>query len=439
MASQRDTGEYRYPSWGVTFALVGISTVLFYGLFSKDHGRGNPGAFPSQQQDAGLLRRLQERSSSSKALQELQEGHMTSLPEGKLHVVVTGGAGYIGSHAALRLLEQGYFVTVIDNLSRGNAGAVAALRKAAAEIAATKGPAGLPLRFVHTDLGDRSGVRAALRRGPTVPDLVIHFAAVAYVGESVSEPLLYYRNISMNTAMLLEEMTAARVRSIVFSSTCATYGNPSQLPVTEETPTNPMSPYGSAKLWAEHVLKDWAVAHPEVRVGILRYFNVYGCDPEGRVGEWPNPKLQQKHGRITNACLDAAAGVVPEVRVFGTGHPTPDGTAIRDYIHVTDLVDAHIAVSEKLANPPVLYNVGTGTGVSVRALIAACRRVTSTNFKVSEHAARPGDSPKIYADNSKIVRELGWRPRFTRIEEGLGHCWQWRRKTNHSGFDRHRA
>ena len=183
------------------------------------------------------------------------------------------------------------------------------------------------------------------------------------------------------------------------------------------------------------MIRQYAAANPKFKVGILRYFNVYGCDPDGRLGEWPRPALQQKHGRISNACLDAAAGTVEKVKILGTKHPTRDGTCIRDFIHVSDLVDAHIAVTNHLANPPVLYNVGTGQGVSVRELVTQCKVATGVNFTVEEIATgRPGDSPEIWADNTKIRTELGWSPKYTNIYDGLSHCWKWRAKKLQKGY-----
>eukprot|EP01062_Namystynia_karyoxenos_P031980 TRINITY_DN23653_c0_g1_i1.p1 TRINITY_DN23653_c0_g1~~TRINITY_DN23653_c0_g1_i1.p1 ORF type:complete len:492 (+),score=91.75 TRINITY_DN23653_c0_g1_i1:85-1476(+) len=341
-------------------------------------------------------------------------------PPKRMHVVLTGGAGYIGSHTAMRLLEQGHRVTVLDNLSRGNAGAVDALRAVAQS-------SGADLRFVRGDVGDRGALREALHGGSGVPDLVIHFAAIAYVGESVSFPLHYWHNITVNTVILTEELVAARVPRLVFSSTCAVYGNPAHLPVTENTPARPMSPYGAAKLVAERIIVDTAHSNPALHVGVLRYFNVYGCDPTGRLGEWPRPALQQQFGRITNACLDAAQGTVPSMRVFGTMHPTRDGTCVRDFIHVMDLVDAHLALVPHVSRPPRLYNVGTGRGVSVRELLSACREVTGVKFKVIESKEpRAGDMAAVWADPQLIKQELGWRPRYTDVHDGLRHCWRWR-------------
>eukprot|EP01065_Artemidia_motanka_P048428 TRINITY_DN7791_c1_g1_i1.p1 TRINITY_DN7791_c1_g1~~TRINITY_DN7791_c1_g1_i1.p1 ORF type:complete len:441 (+),score=118.48 TRINITY_DN7791_c1_g1_i1:107-1429(+) len=341
------------------------------------------------------------------------------LPD-KMHVVLTGGAGYIGSHTAMRLLETGHSVTIVDDLSRGNAGAVRVLQREAAKVEGT-------VRFVQGDIGDKNVVRSALQGGRPA-DLVIHFAAIAYVGESVSKPLKYYKNITSNTVALMEELVAAKVPRLVFSSTCAVYGNPESLPVTEMTPPRPMSPYGAAKLVAERVIIDTVRSTPDLKVGILRYFNVYGCDPGGRIGEWPRPRLQQRFGRITNACLDAAQGTIPSLRVLGTTHKTKDGTCIRDFIHVMDLVEAHLALAPKVSRPPRLYNVGTGQGVSVKELVSACRDVTGVRFPVvEEREPRAGDMAAVWADPALVKRELGWRPRYVNIRDGLSHCWRWRR------------
>jgi UDP-arabinose 4-epimerase len=331
------------------------------------------------------------------------------------HVLVTGGAGFIGSHATMRLFDEGWAVTIIDNFSRGNPGAVDVLREMA--------PHG-KLRVVDGDLG----VPAELRKGFTEypVDLVIHFAAIAYVGESVSDPLRYYHNITSNTVLLLETMKKFGVNKLVYSSTCATYGNPEVLPITEKTPTNPINPYGKAKLYAEMAIRDFTAVNKDFDAAILRYFNVFGSDPEGRLGEYPRPDLRH-HGRISGACFDAALGLIPELVVMGTDFPTKDGTCVRDFIHVTDLVDAHIAVITHVANPPVLYNVGTGQGVSVREFTEACKRVTGAKIRIREQKeSRPGDYAEVYADVSKIKNELGWSAKFTNLEESMGHAWRWR-------------
>ena len=336
------------------------------------------------------------------------------------HVLVTGGAGFIGSHATMRLLEDGYAVTIIDNYSRGNEGAVEVLKNMA--------PRG-KLRVVRGDLGIRDDVERAFAKHPV--DAVIHFAAIAFVGESVAFPLQYYHNVTVNTVTLLETMQKFGVNKLVYSSTCATYGNPKKLPITEKTPTNPINPYGKSKLYAEVAIRDFAHANPGFNAAILRYFNVFGADPEGRLGEYPRPALRA-HGRISTACFDAAQGFIPELKVMGTEFPTRDGTCIRDFIHVTDLVDAHLAVIGHVANPPVLYNVGTGKGVSVREFTEACKRVTGVPIAVREEAKpRPGDYAEVFADVTKIRNDLGWTARYTDLEESLGHAWQWRKAHKH--------
>lgn len=343
------------------------------------------------------------------------------IDDGRKHILVTGGAGFIGSHAALRLLEEGRRVTIIDNLSRGNLGAIRVLEKTASS-------RGVPLTFVNADLGDRDAVASAFARSGTEIDAVIHFAAVAYVGESVSDPIMYYKNITVNTVLLLDVMREYGVHNLVYSSTCATYGNPAELPITEETPTLPINPYGKAKLAAEDVIRDFAVANPGFKSTILRYFNVYGSDPAGRLGELPRANLR-KLGRISGACFDAALGFIEQLTIMGTTHPTRDGSAVRDYIHVTDLVDAHVTVLEKaLSNPPALYNVGTGKGISVKEFVDSCKKVTGMKINVYEQTEpRPGDYAEVFADPSKINKELNWTARFTNLEESMGHAWAWRK------------
>lgn len=333
------------------------------------------------------------------------------------HVLVTGGAGFIGSHATMHLLEEGYAVTIIDNFSRGNPGAIDALR-----LMAPRGK----LRVVHGDLGLREDVQRAFTKYPV--DVVVHFAAIANVGESVVEPLRYYHNITSNTVLILETMKQFDVHKLVYSSTCATYGSPDVLPITEETPTVPINAYGKAKLYAENAIRDFAVSNPGFNAAILRYFNVFGSDPQGRLGEYPRPELR-RHSRISGACFDAALGLISELVITGTDFPTRDGTCIRDFIHVTDLVDAHLAVIKHVNNPPALYNVGTGQGISVREFVKGCKRVTGAPIQVREQkGSRPGDPAEVYADVSKIKSELGWSAKFVDLEESIGHAWSWRSK-----------
>lgn len=348
---------------------------------------------------------------------------------GRGHALVTGGAGFIGSHCALKLLELGYAVTVIDNMSRGNAGALRALREQSALT-------GL-FRVVIGDLGVKADIEMAFSNTIAPVDVVFHFAAIAYVGESMSDPLRYYSNITMNTVNLLEVMAARGAKSLIYSSTCATYGNPEKLPITEATPTIPINPYGKSKLYAENAIRDYAQAHPDFKATILRYFNVIGSDAKLRIGEFPRDNLRA-HSRISGACFDAAMGTIPKLKLLGTNHPTRDGTTIRDFVHVTDLVDAHIAVAEKgnLVNPPSLYNIGTGRGVSMREFVEACKRVTASNIQVEvRHEPRPGDYAEVYASVDKIRKELGWEAKYTDLDQSLSHSWAFRRKIANNSWD----
>lgn len=284
------------------------------------------------------------------------------------------------------------------------------------------------LRFVLADLGRRSEVDAVFKTSDPAVDVVIHFAAVAFVGESVAHPLQYYHNITANTVLLLESMRDAGVNRLVYSSTCAVYGNPAKLPITEETPPAPINPYGRSKLMAEQAVKDFAASSPGFKAAILRYFNVFGADPGGRLGELPRAELRSQ-GRISTACYDAALGLIPQLTVMGTSFPTRDGTCIRDYVHVTDLVDAHMAVIPALANPPVLFNVGTGKGVTVREFVNACLKVTGANIKVFEQKEpRPGDYAEVFADVGKIGAALNWSATHTDLEASMRTAWAWRQR-----------
>jgi UDP-arabinose 4-epimerase len=359
------------------------------------------------------------RVSSEESLFDDARRKFTFKSRGRGHALVTGGAGYIGSHCALKLLELGYAVTVIDNLSRGNSGAVRAVRRFA--------PEGM-FRAVFGDLGRVEDIEAAIGNANEEVDVVFHFAAIAYVGESMADPLKYYRNVTTNTVNLLDVMAARGVTNLVYSSTCATYGNAKELPITEKTPTVPINPYGKSKLYAENAIRDYAKANPDFKATILRYFNVFGSDPEMRVGELPRAELRA-HGRISGACFDAAMKNIDKLTVMGTKHPTRDGTTIRDFVHVVDLVDAHIAIAQKqkLANPPSLYNVGTGKGVSMLEFVEACKKVTAKDIEIEyREEPRPGDYAEVYANVDKIRNELGWEAKYTNLEESLSHAWKFR-------------
>ncbi|XP_055804169.1 UDP-arabinose 4-epimerase 1-like [Solanum dulcamara] len=335
---------------------------------------------------------------------------------GVIHVLVTGGAGYIGSHAALRLLKENYRVTIVDNLSRGNIGAVRILQELFPEPGR--------LQFIYVDLGDAKAVRQIFSQNAF--DAVMHFAAVAYVGESTLDPLKYYHNITSNTLTVLEAMSAHGVPTLIYSSTCATYGEPEKMPITEETPQLPINPYGKAKKMAEDIILDFH-KNSNMAVMILRYFNVIGSDPEGRLGEAPRPELRE-HGRISGACYDAARGIIPGLKVRGTDYKTTDGTCIRDYIDVTDLVDAHVKALEKSRPGKVgIYNVGTGRGRSVKEFVEACKAATGVPIKVDFLPRRPGDYAEVFSDPTKIKLELNWTAQHTDLQESLQVAWRWQR------------
>ncbi|CAK7340371.1 unnamed protein product [Dovyalis caffra] len=346
---------------------------------------------------------------------------------GVTHVLVTGGAGYIGSHAALRLLRDSYRVTIVDNLSRGNLGAVKVLHDLFPEPGR--------LQFIYADLGDAKAVNKIFSENAF--DAVMHFAAVAYVGESTMEPLRYYHNITSNTLVVLEAMAAHNVKTLIYSSTCATYGEPLKMPITEETPQLPINPYGKAKKMAEDIIIDFSNT-TDMAVMILRYFNVIGSDPEGRLGEAPRPELRE-HGRISGACFDAARGIIPGLKVKGTDYKTADGTCVRDYIDVTDLVDAHVkALAHAKPRKVGIYNVGTGKGRSVKEFVEACKKATGVDIKVEYLNRRPGDYAEVFSDPSKIKQELNWTAQYTDLQKSLQIAWKWQ-KSHLNGYRAHKV
>jgi UDP-glucose 4-epimerase len=311
-------------------------------------------------------------------------------------LLVTGGAGYIGSIVAQQLLAAGHEVTVLDNLSRGHREAV---------------PAGA--RLLELDLLDADGVRDALAEGF---DGALHFAALALVPESVSHPERYYRTNVVGTLNLLDALRAAEVPKLVFSSTCAVYGEPEVVPMDEQTPTRPVNAYGASKLAVDRMISDECAAHGLGAVS-LRYFNVAGAS--GDLGEDHEPETHL----IPNV-LRAAQGIQPEVQVFGTDYPTPDGTAIRDYIHIEDLATAHLlALDGARGGEHRIFNLGNGSGFSVREVIEAAREVTGHEIPVREAPRRPGDPPMLVAASAKIRAELGWEPRKPALADMVADAW----------------
>ena len=335
-----------------------------------------------------------------------------------MNILVTGGAGYIGSHAVQRLLKDGHTVIALDNLFRGHVEAMDALKPTAGE----------QLHFVKGDIGDQLHVESLLKKHGI--EAVIHFAALAYVGESVTQPYRYYRNNAASALSLLEACEAAGVNKIVFSSTCATYGEPPEqfIPIPETCPQHPINPYGRSKLHVEHMLFDHAVAKKAASqpfaFAALRYFNVAGSDRSGLIGEHHEPETH-----LIPVILQTILGRRDSVTVFGTDYPTPDGTCIRDYVHVEDLIDAHVKVLGVLQPGDTrTYNLGIGRGYSVREIITAARKVTGREFKVIEGPRRAGDPPRLFADPSKIKHELGWSASITDLNEIIRSAWNWFQK-----------
>lgn len=319
-------------------------------------------------------------------------------------ILVTGGAGYIGSHVNKELHKQGYKTVVLDNLSYGHDDFV---------------------KWGILERVDLSNIREIRRVFQDYSvEAVLHFAAFTYVGESVEDPQKYYLNNLRNTLNLLEVMLEFGVELLVFSSTCATYGNPIEIPITEEHPQNPISPYGKGKFMVEQVLKDYSSAYG-LRYVSLRYFNAAGADPEGEVGERHEPETH-----LIPLILDAATGKRENIKIFGTDYPTDDGTCIRDYIHVTDLADAHIRALKYLENggKSVVLNLGNGNGFSVREVINVARKVTKREIKAIETDRRPGDPPVLVGSSKKAREILKWQPRFDDLSQIINTAWEWHKK-----------
>lgn len=317
-----------------------------------------------------------------------------------MNILVTGGAGYIGSHAVRLLSRAGHDVWVYDNLSQGHRSAV---------------PAG---RLIEGELADRDRLTAVLSNRRI--EAVMHFAAFALVGESMADPAKYYQNNVVASLSLLESMRASGVAKIVFSSTTATYGEAKRIPITEDEPQQPINPYGFAKLVIERALADYARAYG-LGYAALRYFNAAGASPEGDLGEDHTPE-----SHLIPIVLQVALGQRERITVFGDDYPTPDGTCIRDYIHVDDLAAAHLKALEKLERGRGLQlNLGTGRGHSVRQVIDSCRRISGRPIAIEIGPRRPGDPPELVADSSRAQAALDWRPRYMELDAIVETAWRW--------------
>lgn len=320
-----------------------------------------------------------------------------------MNVLVAGGAGYIGSHTVKRLKAAGHSPVIYDNVSRGHR-----------EVASI-----LNVPAVFADLNDRATLTQALRDHKI--DTVMHFAAYAYVGESVENPLMYYQNNVATTVSVLQCMEQAAVNRFVFSSTCATYGDPDKVPITEDEKKAPVSPYGLSKLMVEQILQDYIHANKKFAFAALRYFNASGCAMDGTLGEDHDPEPH-----LIPVTLQTLLGLRPQLTVFGTDYPTPDGTNIRDYIHVEDLADAHILAMEKLQpGQPIICNLGTGRGFSVKEIIQTTEKVTGKKVPVVYGPRRAGDAIALYADPSRAKKLLGWEARYKDPETIIRSAWNW--------------
>lgn len=333
-----------------------------------------------------------------------------------MNILVAGGAGYIGSHTVRQLQRAGHSPVIFDNGSRGHL-VVADILKA-------------PL--VKGELDDKALVVKTLKEHKI--DAVMHFAAWAYVGESVHEPLMYYHNNVGTTVTVLEAMADAGVNKFVFSSTCATYGDPDSVPITEDMPKRPVSPYGRSKWMTEQVLADHCAAKPDFCYAALRYFNASGCAADGSLGEAHDPEPHL----IPNILLAILGKKPGGMTVFGTDYPTPDGTNVRDYIHVEDLADAHIAAAAKLGTGPgqhkkILANLGTGNGFSVKQIISAAEKVTGKKVPVTYGPRRAGDAIALYADPAYAKEILGWEAKYKDPESIIATAWTWFQK-NPNGY-----
>jgi UDP-glucose 4-epimerase len=321
-----------------------------------------------------------------------------------MKVMITGGAGYIGSHVVKVLGGKGCKILVYDNLSTGHDWAV------------------LYGDLVVGDLADKAKLTDTLTGFS--PDAVMHFAAHIQVEESMQEPLKYYRNNTANALNLIEVMKTTGFQNLIFSSTAAVYGIPDNIPVNEKAPIRPLNPYGMSKAMVEYMLQDLSYSR-DFRYISLRYFNVAGADPDGKIGQ----AYKDTTHLITRA-LKTAKGELPKLLVYGTDYPTPDGTCIRDYIHVCDLAEVHVAALDYLLNSgqDKIFNCGYGHGYSVREIIRSAKKITGVDFPTVDADRRPGDSPGIVADTARVKRELNWKPRYDDIDLIMRTAWDWELK-----------
>lgn len=315
-------------------------------------------------------------------------------------ILVMGGAGYIGSHTVRHLLDNGYQVVVADSLIYGHRAAIDPRAE-----------------FVHADLLDKFSLQQLFATHDI--EAVIHFAAFTYVGESVSNPQKYYINNVIGTINLLNTMLQYGVKKIVFSSTCATYGEPQYIPIDEKHPQNPINPYGRTKLMIEQIFADYEQAYGLQHIA-LRYFNAAGCAQDGSIGESHSPETH-----LIPLVLKAITGERSCIKIFGSDYDTPDGTCLRDYIHVEDLALAHRLALEKLDDYSGCINLGTGIPTSVKEIIAAAEKISGKKCPVENAPRRAGDPAKLYADNHKAKEILGWKPQYTAIEDIIRTAWNW--------------
>ncbi|AFY59949.1 UDP-glucose 4-epimerase GalE [Synechococcus sp. PCC 6312] len=325
----------------------------------------------------------------------------------KLTILVSGGAGYIGSHTVNFLIKNKYTVIILDNLVYGHQNLVDQVLKT---------------KLIIGDCNDRTFLDQIFANYSI--DAVIHFAAYAYVGESVTDPAKYYRNNVAGTLTLLEAMVKAEVKRLVFSSTCATYGVPQLLPIPETHPQAPINPYGKSKLMVEQMLADFDQAYGLKSI-IFRYFNAAGADPSGELGEDHNPETH-----LIPLVLQTALGKRTAISVFGTDYDTPDGTCIRDYIHVNDLAEAHVLGLEYLLehNESQVFNLGNGNGFSVKEVIETAEKVTGKSIKAIHCDRREGDPPMLVGSAEKARKLLGWNPKYPGLEDIIAHAWKWHQK-----------